>query len=231
MKCPNSFPRRFCGISASPRSAPSSSCGRPSACCSALCHNVPRSISRNRRNGRAQTRPTQDRAMTARLMLICHGSTDAVRAAAFPKDEPLDQYGNIAAPKLAGSLPAVDRCWTGPELRARQTADALGLTANVQPMLRESDYGRWAGKTFDEIVAEEPDAAASWLRDPAAAPHGGESILELMRRVADWLADESTRHHRSIAVTHPAIVRAAIVVIMAAPAQSFWGVDGRAVSG
>jgi broad specificity phosphatase PhoE len=168
--------------------------------------------------------------MTARLMLICHGSTDAVRAAAFPKDEPLDQYGNIAAAKLAGSLPAVDRCWTGPELRARQTADALGLTANVQPMLRESDYGRWAGKTFDEIVAEEPDAAASWLRDPAAAPHGGESLLELMRRVAAWLADERAYDQKSIAVTHPTIVRAAIVQVMEAPARAFWRIDVRPMS-
>jgi broad specificity phosphatase PhoE len=168
--------------------------------------------------------------MTTRLTLICHGSTDALRAAAFPKDEPLDHHGMTAAAKLVGSLPSVDQCWTGPELRTRQTAEALGLSANIQPMLRECDYGRWAGKTFDEIAAKEADAANCWLHDPAAAPHGGESILELMRRVADWLADESTRHHRSIAVTHPAIVRAAIVVIMAAPAQSFWRVDVRPLS-
>jgi broad specificity phosphatase PhoE len=168
--------------------------------------------------------------MTARLTLICHGSTDAVRAAAFPKDEPLDHHGKTAAAKLAGLLPGVDRCWSAPELRTRQTADALGLSATIQPVLRECDYGRWAGKTFDEIAASEAEGANCWLHDPAAAPHGGESILELMRRVADWLADESTRHQRSIVVTHPAIVRAAIVVIMAAPAQSFWRVDVRPLS-
>ena len=86
--------------------------------------------------------------------------------------------------KLVGCLPKVDRCWTSPELRTRQTAEALGLSADIQPMLRECDYGRWAGKKFSEIAADEPDAANSWLRDPAAAPHGGESILDLMRRVA-----------------------------------------------
>jgi broad specificity phosphatase PhoE len=168
--------------------------------------------------------------MTARLTLICHGSTAAVRKAAFPKDEPLDHHGKAAAAKLAGLLPSVDQCWTAPELRARQTADALGLSATIQPVLRDCDYGRWAGKTFDEIAANEADAANCWLHDPAAAPHSGESILELMRRVADWLADESARHQRSVAVTHPAIVRAAIVVIMAAPAQSFWRVDVRPLS-
>jgi broad specificity phosphatase PhoE len=46
--------------------------------------------------------------MTARLTLICHGSTDAVRAAAFPMDEPLDHYGETGATELAGRLPNVD---------------------------------------------------------------------------------------------------------------------------
>jgi broad specificity phosphatase PhoE len=163
--------------------------------------------------------------MTARLTLICHGSTNAVRAAAFPEDEPLDDYGRTAAAKLVGSLPKVDQCWTSPELRTRQTAEALRLTADIQPTLRECDYGRWAGKTFAEILASEPEAANSWLHDPAAAPHGGECILDLMRRVADWLADESARDRKSIVVTHPTIVRAAIVQVMQAPAQSLWRVD------
>jgi broad specificity phosphatase PhoE len=163
--------------------------------------------------------------MTARLTLICHGSTDAVRAAAFPRDEPLDHHGKTGAAALVGSLPNVDHCWTGPELRTRQTAEALGLSADIQPMLRECDYGGWAGKKFSEIVADEPDAANSWLRDPAAAPHGGESILDLMRRVANWLADEKARDQRSIAITHSTIIRATIVHVMDAPPQSFWRID------
>ena len=159
--------------------------------------------------------------MTARLTLICHGSTDAVRAAAFPQDEPLDHHGKTGAAELVGSLPSVDCCWTSPELRTRQTAEALGLSADIQPMLRECDYGRWAGKKFSEIVADEPDAANSWLRDPAAAPHGGESILDLMGRVATWLANEAVRDQRSIAITHSTIIRATIVHVMDAPLSRF----------
>jgi broad specificity phosphatase PhoE len=163
--------------------------------------------------------------MTARLILICHGSTDAVRAAAFPSDEPLDHHGRAGASELVGRLPSVDFCWTSPELRSRQTAEALGLSAHAQPMLRECNYGRWAGKTFSEVAATEPDAANSWLSDPAAAPHGGEPIVDLMRRVAIWLAEEKARDQRSIAVTHSTIIRAAIVHVMDAPAQSFWRID------
>jgi broad specificity phosphatase PhoE len=163
--------------------------------------------------------------MTARLILICHASTDAVRRAAFPKDEPLDDHGKSRVSEIVGRLPRVDCCWTSPELRTRQTAEALGLSASVEPMLRECDYGRWAGKTFSEIVAHEPDAVDSWLRDPAAAPHGGEPTLGLMHRVAIWLADEQMRDQRSITVTHSTIVRAAIIHAIDAPPQSFWRID------
>jgi broad specificity phosphatase PhoE len=168
--------------------------------------------------------------MTARLTLICHGSTDAVRAAAFPIDEPLDHFGESAAKKLAAVLPRADQCWTSPELRTRQTGEALGVRADILPMLRECDYGRWAGKTFAEIAASEADAAGSWLRDPAAAPHGGESIVALIHRVATWLADVSARDQNSIVITHATIVRAAIVQVLQAPPQSFWRVDVRPMS-
>jgi broad specificity phosphatase PhoE len=163
--------------------------------------------------------------MTARLALICHASTDAVRNAAFPGDEPLDDRGRARAAELAGVLPGVEACWSGPELRTRQTAQALGLNAGIEPALRDCDYGRWTGGTLAEIAAREPDAVAAWLRDPGAAPHGGETIRDLIGRVAAWLGGEAAHDRRSIAVTHAAIIRAAIVHVMQAPPQSFWRID------
>ena len=162
--------------------------------------------------------------MTAWLILISHGSTDAVRSASFPADEPLDEPGATRAAALAGTLPKAGRCWTSPELRTRQTAQVLGLNANVEPALRDCNYGRWAGCRFDEVQASEPDAISSWLRDPAAAPHGGESITNLILRVGEWLAGEA-RDQRAIVVTHPAVIRAAIVHAIEAAPQSFWRID------
>jgi broad specificity phosphatase PhoE len=163
--------------------------------------------------------------MTAWLILVSHGSTEAVRAARFPADEPLDERGAARAAALAGTLPKADRWLTGPELRARQTADALGLTANVEPALRDCSYARWTGCRFDDVQASEPQAISSWLRDPAAAPHGGESTTNLIGRVGEWLAAEQTRDQRTIVVTHPAVIRAAIVHAIEATAQSFWRID------
>jgi broad specificity phosphatase PhoE len=162
---------------------------------------------------------------TARVILICHGSTEAVRAAKFPADEPLDDPGLKTIKALADALPQAGQCWTGPERRTRQTAQALGLNAQIEPLLRDCDYGAWAGRTFDEVHAHEPDAASAWLRDPAAAPHGGETISAVIQRVGQWLAGEQARGQRAIVVTHPAIVRAAIVHAIEAAPQSFWRID------
>jgi len=163
--------------------------------------------------------------MTARLILVCHASTDAVHKAAFPADEPLDDSGKQRAVALAGHLPYADQLWTSPELRTRQTAAALQLTATKQPELRDCDYGTWRGRTFDDVLAHEPDAASVWLRDPAATPHGGESILGLMRRVAEWLGGEQDQRRQSIVVTHPSIIRAAIIHAIEAAPRSFWRID------
>lgn len=169
--------------------------------------------------------------MTARLILIAQASTDAMHEVAFPHaDEPLDQRGQARATALRERVPRADGYWVSPELRTRQTAQALQLNVQVQPKLRECDYGRWTGCTFAAVGEREPRAVEAWLRDPAAAPHGGESIAALIQRVGAWLADEQTHDRRSLIVTHATIVRAAIVGAMEAPPQSFWRIDIRPLS-
>lgn len=163
--------------------------------------------------------------MTARLILICHASTDAVRRSAFPADEPLDDKGTAQATALAASVPRADCIWTSPELRARQTAAALGLDATAQPALRECDYGSWMGCAFADVLARDPEGIAAWLRDPAATPHGGESLVNLMQRVGEWLDAEKAADRTAIVITHASVIRGAIVHALGAAPQSFWRID------
>jgi broad specificity phosphatase PhoE len=159
--------------------------------------------------------------MPTRLLLIAHAPTAATRRAAFPLDEPIE--GNVAA--LPPKLKRADRTYTAPELRARQTAQALGLVADSQMLLGDVDLCRWRGKTFDEMLAEGAEAIADWTSNPASRAHGGESVEELIARVGPWLDRQREEGGRVIAVTHPAVIRAAIVVVLIAPATSFWRID------
>jgi broad specificity phosphatase PhoE len=163
--------------------------------------------------------------MPGRLTLICHGTTAATRASAFPLDEPLENGAAEQARVLSPALRRWDRAVTSPALGARQTADALSLDASVRPALRDCDYGHWRGRRLVDIQAAHPAEVAAWLSDHDAAPHGGESLLALMRRVSDWLADRLRDDGHTVAVTHAAVIRAVVIGVLDAPPQSFWRID------
>jgi broad specificity phosphatase PhoE len=163
--------------------------------------------------------------MTTRLKLLCHASTAAVRASAFPADEPLDVQGRQKLAAFPRHLLRSDRCLTSPALRASQTAETLGLVATIEPALRDADYGQWTGRSLEQVQAQHPQAVAEWLRNPEAAPHGGESVVALIARVSAWLDAQKAMPGTVIAVTHASVIRAAIVCALEAEPRSFWHID------
>lgn len=163
--------------------------------------------------------------LTARLDLIAHGPSAATRAARFPDDEALETSAVGALEALSGRLRAYAHVLTSPSRAARETAQALGLDAIVEPALRDCDYGRWRGLASKDVARREPDAFAAWLGDPAAAPHGGESLAALIERTQAWLARSLTRDGATLAVTHASVVRAAIVNALGAGPYAFWRID------
>ncbi len=163
--------------------------------------------------------------MTARFTLIACGATRATRTANFPLDEPLEERAAAQAATMVGEIGAADRVWCSPAASARQTAAALGLTADPDRRLGDLDFGRWAGKGPEELMTAEPQALITWLQDPAAAPHGGELVVDLVRRVGAWL-DEQQRHGgRSIVVTHAAWICAAVIHCLKVTPEAFWRID------
>ncbi len=121
------------------------------------------------------------------MLFVRHATTPGMRAARFPADDDDADAADLARAAALGPAVAGAVAWAAPALAARQTAAALGLDARVVPALAEADYGRWRGLPYERVAREEPDALASWLSDPHAAPHGGESRAALAIRVAAWL--------------------------------------------
>lgn len=156
-----------------------------------------------------------------RLTLVSHAMTDAMAAGRFPDDEPLNALGGKQIDALDDIGP-FDVVMTAPEARARQSAERLGLDATVEHHIADLDVGRWRGGQLAQTPADE---LALWLSRPESNPHGGESVEALIARVRAWLDDVSANPVRQVAVTHPAVVRAAIVVALDAPPTSFWRID------
>jgi broad specificity phosphatase PhoE len=160
----------------------------------------------------------------SRLTFISHAATEAQRGAAFPLDEPVLEREISKITELNWRAPAAAQVWSAPEQRTQQTSRMLGLSAMLADGLRDCDYGRWRGRKLDEIQNENPEGISAWLSDPSAAPHGGESIEQLVGRIGGWM-DEQRDAKYSIAVTHPATIRAAIVYALQIPIQTFWRID------
>ena len=163
--------------------------------------------------------------MTARLDLLAHGASAATRAARFPDDEALEASAVGALEALRGRLRPYAQVLTAPARAARETARALGLDAEIEMALRDCDYGRWRGLASKDVAEREPEGFAAWLGDPTAAPHGGESLTALIERTQACLTLAMAREGATLAVTHAAIVRAAIVNALGAGSSAFARID------
>ena len=125
------------------------------------------------------------------------------------------------AARRSAEVPTAYEAMTSPAVAACRTAEALGLAAIYEPALRDLDAGRWTGKVLSEIA---PDDLAAWLTDPDYAGHGGESVAALLARIDDFLTARLAAGS-VVAVSHGAVLRAALVAVLGAPPSAFWHID------
>lgn len=162
--------------------------------------------------------------MPARIILLCHGRSTA-RPSVFAANEPLAEG---EAERVAALVPALDgaaQCLMSPAPAARQTAEALSRASTVDPALADLDLGRWRGCSLAEVESSEPEALANWMTDAAFAGHGGESRAALMRRISSWIDEKHAAGGPMLAVTHAAVIQAAMLVVLGAPATAFRNLD------
>ncbi|TLQ42719.1 histidine phosphatase family protein [Streptomyces marianii] len=162
--------------------------------------------------------------MSLRLTFLCAPSVEGTRGPAFG-DVPLDGRARRAAANAKTALPPYSLALRAPSARCAQTAEALGVAAAPEDALRDLDRGTWNGRTHADIRAEDPHGLSTWLTDPDAAPHGGESVGRLCRRTASWLEALPDDVGRVLAITEASVVRAALVHALSAPARAFLHLD------
>jgi probable phosphoglycerate mutase len=146
--------------------------------------------------------------------LLRHGPTEWNALGRFQghTDIPLSAEGLA---KMRGLRPPVPfhaaRPYASPLIRARQTAEALGLPNPVpDARLMEQNWGNWEGLSREQILAR--DGADAFSRAGLAAdfhPPGGESTRDLMARVAAFLKDAAQDDGDAIAIAHLGVLRAA----------------------
>ncbi|MBM3564934.1 MAG: histidine phosphatase family protein [Alphaproteobacteria bacterium] len=139
------------------------------------------------------------------------------------RDVPCDVTDARAFARLAGDMPAGALWITSHLTRARDTARAIVAAGHVAPepvierAFAEQDFGRWAGKTWDQIAAEDAAQHDRFWTDPVGQPPpGGESFAAVIGRVGAAIARFSDAHpgRDIVAVAHGGVIRAAVAVAL-----------------
>lgn len=168
---------------------------------------------------------------TVRVTLLAHAPTAAQRDVRFPDDadasEPIESE---LARRVLAEIPRWDRCVRGPEPRVAHTADGLGIDSTSSDDLRAWQLGSWTGASLADLAAREPTALHAWRTDPAAVPHGGESLLGFVDRLAAWLQSVATPNdertfERTLVVADSSVIRAVIVAALELPPTAIWRFD------
>ena len=136
------------------------------------------------------------------VLMIRHGATagNLERRYIGRTDESLCELGISQVRELARQGLEADAVFVSPALRTRQTAEILfpHIKAQVIPELWETDFGKFEGKTAQELTGD-PDYQ-TWVDGACLGPiPGGESITDFktrcvtaFHRAMDTIADGQT---------------------------------------
>ena len=124
------------------------------------------------------------------LILIRHGEStmNAEGKLVGRLDPSLTPTGEAQAARAGATLAVVNELIVSPLTRTRQTASLLGVETpmRIDERVIELDYGVLDGTRLGEV---DPSLWARWHEEADFAPEGGESLVDLRRRLSPLLEE------------------------------------------
>lgn len=145
--------------------------------------------------------------------LLRHGEAAGGRRYRGSTDDPLTATGwaQMHAVVADGKW---DRIVTSPLARccafAAELAAERGIDVDIDARLREMGFGRWEGRSAEELMRDERDALLRFWADPVAnAPPNGEPLADVARRVLEAWREHAARAAgaRVLMVSHGGPIR------------------------
>jgi alpha-ribazole phosphatase len=152
------------------------------------------------------------------LLFIRHAETDMAGTFCGHSDPEVNARGHAQLGELINSLrnEEIGGVYTSDLRRAHTTAraiaEAFGVDCRVRPALREINFGRWEGITWDEIERRDDTYARRWIANyPRLPAPEGESLHDFERRVLDEVSLLSLEAEAAgccvAVVTHAGVLR------------------------
>lgn len=166
-----------------------------------------------------------------KLILIRHGETEYTKASRYcgQKQTPLNSEGVRQAKRLCRKMKnvKVDRIYSSDLKRAFQTASIAFKNREIlkKRCLREIDFGRFFGLTFDEASSRYPGAYKNWISKPQKAKiPGGESVAGFAKRVTRCFKRIFRENPGKTAaiVTHGGVIHVLLLYFRGQGLDKFW---------
>ncbi len=172
-----------------------------------------------------------------KILIIRHGETfsNAERRFSGHQDVELTEKGIWQAEQLAERLAdyPIKAIYSSDLKRAIDTAVIINkrhqLNINREPLFREICFGEWEGLRFEEIDSDSNgNHHHYWWSEPSRPLPGGESVLEVKKRVLCGLKKIITEHDyenqcNTVAlVCHGGVARIIISIALDIPLSKIW---------
>ncbi len=122
-----------------------------------------------------------------------------------------------------------DIIYTSPMRRCMETARPIAAEDRLEPVLRaeltELNFGRWEGRSYEEIHSESPDTLDAWLASPGTVPPpGGENLAQMYERVGNFWNECAERGPESkiLIVSHAGPIRTILSILSGGGIENHW---------
>lgn len=171
------------------------------------------------------------------MFLVRHGATDLnLKVPTVLQgngiDGPLAAIGREQAALTCTFLKsyAFDAVYASPMARAQETAGIIapGRSIGIVPDIIEGNVGRWLGKNWDQIAAEDPEEYQKHLDDPAENPYPeGESAKDIARRSVPAITKlmQENLGRRILVVAHSIVIRVVLAHLYQIPLKSYRAIE------
>jgi broad specificity phosphatase PhoE len=167
------------------------------------------------------------------LLFIRHAETDMVGTFCGHSDPELNARGSVQLRELIKGLrkEKIGVVYTSDLRRAHTTgmaiAEAFGVDCHVRSALREINFGRWEGITWEQIERRDDAYARRWIAEyPRLPAPDGESLHDFERRVLDEVQFLSLKAEVSdsciAVVTHAGVLRTVLCALHGCSEDNAW---------
>ncbi|WP_102401068.1 alpha-ribazole phosphatase [Haloimpatiens massiliensis] len=122
----------------------------------------------------------------------------------------------------------IDKVYISDTKRAYETAKIIlrekPKSLYKDERLKETSFGDFEGKTFEELSKEYPKECEMWLKDwKNFRPPGGETYMEMYERVSNFMDElKQMKYDNVLIVTHSGVIKAILCYVMEENIDLFW---------